>query len=67
MFTLSGLRLALFLVIVFPEMENTLSEGTDEAGMHSSRLASLEREGNLSALFFHQSRALESGSRAGSF
>ena len=70
MSTLSGLRLqavALFFVTIFPEMENILSEGTDVAGMHSSFLASLDRVGNLSAFFFHHSRALESGPRAGYF
>ena len=63
MFTLSGLRLALFLLTIFPETEKILSDGTDVAGMHNSCLASLESKGNLSAFFCHHSRA---GSRTGS-
>ena len=63
--TLSGLRLALFFVTIFPEVENILSEGADVAGMHNSCLATMDRVGSLSAIVFHHSRALESESRAG--
>ena len=65
MSTLSGLRLALFFVAIFPEVEN-LSEGTDVVGMHNSCIATLDRVGSLSAFVFYHSRTLESGSRAGS-
>ena len=57
MSTLSGLRLALFFVTIFPEVENILSEGTDVAGMHNSCLATLDRVGSHSAFVFHHSRA----------
>ena len=67
MSTLSGLRLALFFVTIFPEVENLLSEGTDIVGMHNSCLATLDRVGSLSAFVFHHSRTWESGSRAGIF
>ena len=67
MSTLSGLRLALFFVTIFPEVENLLSEGTDIVGMHNSCLATLDRVGSLSAFVFHHSRTLESGPREGIF
>ena len=53
MSTLSGLRLDLLSVTIFPEMEKILSEGTDVAGMHSRFLASLDRVGTFSAIFHH--------------
>lgn len=67
MSTLFGLRLALFFVIIFPEVKKFLSEGTEVAGVHNSCLPTLDRMGSRFAFVFHHSRAVGLESRAGIF
>ena len=63
MSTLSGERLALCAVTMSPAVENTLSLGTDVAGIPRKCLANLAKWGNCSSLSFHHTSGFDSTER----
>ena len=59
-FTCSGVRRDRILVTVSPAAENTLSDGTDVAGMHKYLFANFANLGNRTPLSLHQPVGVQS-------
>ena len=69
MSTLSGLRLALFFVTIFPEVEISISLRRHRRSKDIQQLSRYSGQSgkSLCICFFYHSRTLESGSREGIF
>ena len=59
----SGSKLLRFSLIISPAVENTLSAGTEVAGMQRKRFATLAIVGKRSAFFCHHCRQFSSEER----